>query len=221
MKKFTKITLPLLLVFGFVLINPSMGLAETEIPKVKLPVITTSAGQSTDVNTLNIIMEEADIKYDYCDVPSVDLLKKGVGLGDEKSGKGFHVEINTDFEAFPKGTPYKCIIIAIGSSLKGMGASGLTIEDEIKRLKAIIDYCKSNKIFIIAAHLGGISKRGAAGGDNERMIDAVAPSADYLIAVSDSNKDARFTNIAKNGNIPYTEIKYALGLVEIVQKIFK
>jgi hypothetical protein len=88
-------------------------------------------------------------------------------------------------------------------------------------VKEVIDYCKANKIFIIAVHVGGVSKRGAPGGDNERMIDAVAPFADYLVAVADSNKDGRFTTIANQEKIPFTEIKYALGLVEIVKKVFE
>lgn len=221
MKLYVKFIVLSVLVCGIAFIFPSPVFAETQVPKAKLPVLTTSAGQSPDVNTVNIIMEEAGIKFDYCDVPTVEMLKTGVGLGGKTSGEGFHVEIHTDLSKFKKGTPYKSIIFAIGASLKGMGASGLTIEDEVKRLKEVIDYCKANKIFIIAAHVGGVSKRGAPGGDNERMIDAVAPFADYLVAVADSNKDGRFTKITNEKKIPYTEIKYALGLVEIVKKVFE
>lgn len=202
------------------ILSPAIS-AETQVPKAKLPVLTTSAGQSPDVNTVNIIMEEAGLKYDYCDVPTAEMIKKGVGLGGKKSSQGFHVEIHTDLSKFKNGTPYKSIIIAIGASLKGMGASGLTVDDEVKRLKAIIDYCKANKIFIIAVHVGGVSKRGAAGGDNERMIDAVAPFADYLVVVTDSNKDGRFTKIATEKKLLLTEIKYALELVDIIKKVYE
>jgi len=197
--------------------------AEAEdIPQAQYPVLTTSAGQSTDIETLNIIAEEAGIKYDYCDVPTPEILNDGVGLGGRESADtGFHVEIHSDLEKFPTGTPYKTIIFAIGASLKGMGASGLTIEDEEKRLKEVIDYCKKNDIFIIALHVGGVSKRGAPGGDNERMIDAVAPYADYIIAAKDSNKDGRFTNIAKDKGLPFTEVEYALGVVDILKKVFE
>jgi len=52
----------------------------------------------------------------------------------------------------------------------------LTVETEEARLKRIIDYCKQNKIVIIGVHVGGAALRGAPGSDNERMIDAVAPS---------------------------------------------
>jgi hypothetical protein len=193
-----------------------------EIPKAQYPVMTTSAGQSTDVETLNIIAEEAGISYDYCDVPTVEILNDGVGMGGRESADtGFHVEINTDLAKYPNGTPYKTIMFAIGASLKGMGASGLTIEDEEKRLKEVIDHCKENNIFIVAVHIGGVSKRGAPGGDNERMIDTVTPFADYIIVAKDSNKDGRFTTIAKEKNIPLTEVEYALGVVDIMKQVFE
>lgn len=221
MKSLKKLTIFSVLVCGLIFALPASGLQDTKIPNAEFPILTTSAGQSPDVTTLNIILEEAGLKYDYCDVPDVEMLKAGVSLAGKESAEGFHVEINTDLEKYPEGTPYKTIIFAIGASLKGMGASGLTIEDEEKRLKSLIDYCKENNIFIIAVHVGGLSKRGAPGGDNEKMIDTVAPFADYLVAASDSNKDGRFTTIAKEKEIPFTEIEYALDLVDILKQVFE
>ncbi|MFB0564068.1 MAG: DUF6305 family protein, partial [Candidatus Aminicenantaceae bacterium] len=177
--------------------------------------------QSPDVTTVNIICEEAGIKYDYCDVPTAEMIGTGVGLAGKESAPGFHVEIYTDLETFPTGTPYKTVIFAVGASLKGMGASGLTVDAEVSRLEKIIEYCKEKKIFIIAVHVGGASKRGAPGSDNERMIDAVAPFADYLVVTGDSNKDGRFTNIAKEKGIPFTQIEYALDLVDIFKQVFQ
>lgn len=211
--------LALFIIVGFILTFPLN--AQTKIPKASLPILTTSAGQSNDVNTINIILEEAGIKYDYCDVPDVDLIKSGVGLADRESGPGFHVEVYTDLSKYPKGTPYKTVILAIGASLKGMGASGLTVEAEEARLKRIVDYCQKNKIFMIAVHVGGSALRGAPGSDNERMIDAVAPYANYIIVTKDSNKDGRFTSIAKTRNIPLTEVDYALDLVKIFKEVFQ
>ncbi len=195
--------------------------AQTAVPKAKLPVLTTSAGQSNDVTTVNIVLEEAGLGFDYCDVPETDLVKAGVGLADKESGPGFHVEIYTDLAKFPKGTPYRTLIMAIGASLKGMGASGLTIETEEARLKRVIDTCKQNKIFLVAVHVGGTALRGAPGSDNERMIDAVAPFADCLIVTKDSNKDGRFTTIAQAKKAPLIEVDYALDLVGIMKQMFE
>lgn len=199
----------------------SLLFAGQALPKAGLPVLTTSAGQSTDVTTLNIVLDEAGIGYDYCDVPTVEMAADGVGLGGRESGPGFHVEVTTDLDKYPAGTPFKAVAFAIGASLKGMGASGLTLDSEEARLKSLIDYCKKNKIFVLAVHIGGESKRGPAGSDNERMIDAVAPFADYIVVTKDSNKDGRFTKIAEAKKIPLTEIEYALGLVDIVKQVLQ
>jgi hypothetical protein len=199
----------------------SLGYGQTSVPKAKLPVLTTSAGQSNDVTTINIVLEEAGIGFDYCDVPDVDMMKAGVGLADKESGPGFHAEVYTDLARFPKGTPYSTVIFAIGASLKGMGASGLTIETEEARLKRIIDFCKQNKIFMIAVHVGGAALRGAPGSDNERMIDAVVPFVDYMIVTKESNKDGRFTKIAQSRKAPLTEVDYALDLVGVLKQVFQ
>ena len=206
---------------GLLLLASLSNATTADIPKSSLPVLNTSAGQSADVETLNVICEEAGVTYDYCDVPTMDLIKAGVGLADKESGPGFHVEVNTDLAIYPKGTPYKTILFAIGASLKGMGASGLTVDAEVKRLKEIIDYCKQEKIFIIAMHAAGTSGRGAPGSDNEKMIDAVAPFADYIIVAADSNKDGRFDSIAKDKGIPITQVEYALEIVDILKQVFE
>ena len=216
-----KLFLSLTFISAILIFLSAPGLAEEIMSKAQLPVLTTSAGQSTDVTTLNIIMEEAEILYDYCDTPGLDLLAEGVGLGGRESGEGFHAEVYTDLDTYPKGTPYKTIIFAIGASLKGMGASGLTIDSEVARLTSLIDYCKKNNIFIIAIHAGGASKRGPTGSDNEKMIDAVAPFVDYLIVVEDSNKDGRFTKISEENGIPISQVDYALDIVSILQQVFQ
>lgn len=221
MKKLKIFSLTLPVVLSIALILSAVDLAQTDVPRAKLPVLTTSAGQSNDVVTMNIILEEAGIKYDYCDIPNVELIDTGVGLADKESGTGFHAEVYTDLDTFPKGTPYKTIVFAIGASLKGMGASGLTVSAEESRLKKIIDYCKKKGIFIIATHVGGGTTRGAPGSDNEKMIDAVAPFADFLVVIADSNKDGRFTNIAKEKGIPLAQKEYALDLVDIFKQVFK
>jgi hypothetical protein len=208
-----------IVILGGVLLVAAGGFGQAP-PKAGMPVLTTSAGQSPDVETLNIVMEEAGLAYDYCDAPTAELVATGVGLGGKVSGPGFHVEIGTDLAKFPKGTAYRTVIFAIGASLKGMGASGLTLESEEARLKKILETCRRNKILVIAVHVGGESKRGAPKSDNERMIDAVAPFADYLIVTKDSNKDGRFSAIAKAGNIPLSEVDYALGVVDLLKQAF-
>jgi hypothetical protein len=191
-----------------------------ELPKAEFPVLTTSAGQSNDVVVLNILCDEAGILYDYCDVPTVELIAAGVGLGGAQPAPGFHVEVHTDLNKYPVGTPYKTVLVAIGASLKGMGASGLTVETEIARLKAVLTYCKEQGMLIVGVHIGGQAARGAPGSENELMIDTVAPFVNYLIVTEEGNFDGRFTKIAEERNIPITIVKYAIDVIPVLKTLF-
>ncbi|MFB0564239.1 MAG: DUF6305 family protein, partial [Candidatus Aminicenantaceae bacterium] len=85
MKSVMKLSLFLTLTCGVLFYFSASSLADTNLPKAKLPVLTTSAGQSPDVTTVNIICEEAGIKYDYCDVPTAEMIGTGVGLAGKES----------------------------------------------------------------------------------------------------------------------------------------
>lgn len=214
-----KLTLLAFVLAGLLVAVPALA-DEEAIPVLSYPVITTTAGQSADIITLNILVEEAGVAYDYCDVPTVEMLAAGVGLGGAVSGPGFHVEYNSDTEAYPTGTPFATFIVVIGASLKGMGASGLTISTEVSRTEELLGYCRENGIFVVAVHIGGLVARGADEGDNEVMIDAVTPYADYIIVTAEGNYDGRFTRIAEEREIPLTEIDYALGVIDVLMKAF-
>jgi len=116
--------------------------------------------------------------------------------------------------------PYKTLLIVIGSSAKGLGASGITIDDEIARLEIMIKEAKRLNMQIIAAHIEGTARRDNERGPNERSIDAVAPFADYIIVQKDGNADGRFTKIAEENNIPLTIIDNTLDLIQVIEKMY-
>ena len=189
-----------------------------EPPKASLPLLSTSAGQSSGAVIVNALCDRIGLKYDYCDVPTAEQLASGVGLGDFKTGAGFHLTSKSDA---PKGTPYKAVIFAVGASLKGMGASGLSIDTEVARVRKLIDYCKKNKILVVAVHAEGKSRRGKPGSDNELIIDAVLPYADYIIATEAGDFDKRFEEIAKKSGAPLSIIKQSTEMTALLQKMFK
>jgi hypothetical protein len=57
------------------------------------------------------------------------------------------------------GTPFKSIIIVMGASLKGMGASGISIDDELSRTSKLIEEARRQGITIIGAHIEGMKRR--------------------------------------------------------------
>jgi len=123
------------------------------------------------------------------------------------------------------GSPYKSLIIVMGASLKGMGAAGISMDDEISRTEALILEAHNQGIKIIGAHIEGIKRRaqGASVGDNtdEKSIDTVAPNSQLLIIRKDGNEDGRFTVIGDEKNIPLIIVEKNLDLFQELQKIFK
>jgi hypothetical protein len=203
MKTIFRICSLLFLAFLFGANSLFLGARQASPPKASPPILLTACGQSPDTSTMKVVIQKSKIPYDLVELATVqDLAKK-------KSS----------------GTPYKTIIILMGASLKGMGAAGISIEDEIKRTSELIDAAKRDKILIIGAHIGGMKRRaqGAAVGDNtdELSIDAVAPKSDMLIVLKEGNEDGRFTVIAKQKKIPMIEVEKNLDLIPEIEKLFK
>jgi len=203
----------LFLIFSFA----TLSLIATEVEKVEFPVVLTSGGQSDEVNTVIYLAEEIDIPFDYCDILSKDEFAAGVGLGGATKGQGKHVTISSEE---PEGTQFKTLWIALGASLKGMGASGLSVNDEVTRLNALIEYAKANDIKILTFAIGGEIRRGLQGSPNEAMIDAVAPHSDLIVVTAETNMDDRFDKIAEENGIPLIEVESAFDLLDTIPEIF-
>lgn len=116
--------------------------------------------------------------------------------------------------------PYQTLMVVIGSSAKGLGASGITIDQEITRLERMIGETKRLGLYLIAVHLEGGARRGKPGSADERSIDAIAPFADYLIVAKESDQDGRFTKIASDKQIPLTFIDSAIDFMQVAKIMF-
>ncbi len=188
-----------------------------------LPVLMNCAGQSGGIFTVEALMNRGKVPFDWSDIPDAKDVAAGVGLptmkSKEEGGTGdAYVRLNS---TAPKGTAYKTVIFVIGYSLKGMGASGLTMADELKRINGIIDYCVKNKVKMIGMHIEGQPMRGKPGSEFEQIIDAVAPKMNCLIVEENSNQDGKFTDIAKKANIPLITLPKATNdKINVLKEIF-
>jgi len=175
-----------------------LSASQAQAPKAFPPVLVTSCGQSQAPEMLNTILRRVGLAYDIVPAAAVKDLK---------------------------AKPYKTLIVTMGASLKGMGAAGVSIEDELKRIADLIDAAKKDKITIVGAHIEGMKRRaqGAEAGDttDELSIDAVGPKSDLLFVHKDGNTDGRFTAIAQQKKIPLIEFAKNLDMVAELTKIFK
>ena len=171
--------------------------AQPPAPKAQAPVLVTSCGQSPGPLKLTVFLKKLGIEHDYKpDATDKDLASK----------------------------KYKTLIVVTGASLKGMGAAGVSMKDELSRTAAIIDAAKKGGVLLVGAHIEGMARRsqGAEAGDNsdEQSIDAVCPRSQALLVRKDGDEDGRFTAIAKKANIPMIAFEKNLEIEGVLKTLF-
>ena len=115
---------------------------------------------------------------------------------------------------------YSCLVVVIGSTDKGLGASGITIEDELARLEKMVEKAKELELPIVAVLLEKDKRSDISTNANERCIDAICPNADWMIVVADGNKDGRFDALKEEYGIPLTVIDTTLDFTELAKQAF-
>ena len=99
---------------------------------------------------------------------------------------------------------YETLILVIGGSGKGLGAAGVSIDDEVQRAKDLIAKAKQLGMFIIGIHVGGADRMGA---NTLALLPVELPSLNYLIVRKDGDIDGVFTKAAKQYKYPITVIE--------------
>jgi len=191
----------LLLVIGGLAWSPAM--AQKQTIKLEQPVLLTSCGQSPGPLKIKVFLAKLKIDYVY------DLQASEGDLAAKKK----------------EGKPFKSLIIVTGASLKGMGASKVSIEDELDRAKKLIAEARKQGIKVVGAHVEGMERRaqGAAPGDNsdELSIDAVCPQSDLLLVRKDGDEDKRFTAISTGKKIPQVTFEKNMELSDVLKNLYQ
>lgn len=176
---------------------PAAASAQAQSPKAQAPVLVTSCGQSPGPLKITVFFKQLQVEFEY---------KAEATVKDLAAGK------------------FKSLIIVTGASLKGMGAAGVSMKDELTRTAALIAEAKKLGVPLIGSHVEGMERRaqGAAPGDNsdELSIDAVCPKAQFLIVRKDGDEDGRFTTIAKQAKIPLILFEKNLELKDVLKNVY-
>ena len=189
-------SLPVALVFALLVTATAHGAVSGAVPpKGQAPLLITNAGQGPGAKMVRLLVQRSGAITDF------------------------------DYNAEPQPTdlqkrPFKTVMVVLGSTAKGLGASGITIDQEIERLNAMIVEARRLKMQIVCVLLEGKARRGKPGGADERCIDAIAPFADYLVVKKDGNEDGRFDAISRKTKAPLTFIDDAIDFGDVVKVMY-
>lgn len=153
-----------------VTLGASLPVVAQQPLETPLPVLVTSSGQALDAFAVQTMLTRAGVENTYNNLATAE-----------------------DLDGF--GT----ILIAMGASVKGFGAAGITAETELDRTRALIDASQAAGIPVIGIHIGGEERRG---GLSEQFVDLVAGASDALVVSVPGNTDGRFTQLADERGIP-------------------
>ncbi|MCK5134462.1 MAG: hypothetical protein KAR19_01645 [Bacteroidales bacterium] len=138
--------------------------------KFESPILITSAGQSADVKLVKLLAARQQL------------------------------EATTVLMAEPSDVEgVKSIVIVPGFSSKGLGAAGISQEEEMNRVKELVNLANSKEIPIIMVHVGGNARRQ---GQSDAFNELIANNSKYMIVVAQGDEDQFFTNIASKRGIP-------------------
>ncbi|MFV0497140.1 MAG: DUF6305 family protein [Candidatus Fimivivens sp.] len=153
------------------------------------PILLTSAGQSADVEMVKVMVEKNGLTYTMQGLATPD------DLGDNKT-----------------------LMLAIGGSSKGLGAAGIDAEQELDRIKKLIDAADAKGMSIVAVHIGGEARRGDL---SDKFIAPSFEKADYAIVVKDGDKDNLMAGLASEAGIPMDVVASMGEVVAPLKAAFK
>lgn len=162
----------------------------TKSDKFEAPVLVTSFGQSTDGSMIEQVMKRLKtVSYTYNPTATAK-----------------------DLDGI------KTVVIAVGNSTKGLGAAGISQEQETSRAKEFMAAAQKSGVKVICCHIGGATRRGSL---SDAFADMVLPLSSYIVVKEDGNEDGKFTTFAKNNNVPITLVYGSKDTVDAFKAIFK
>lgn len=158
----------------------SGAIAQTTVPadligSFSAPGFITSAGQTSDAAIVKVLANTR--------------LKLGFGY---------------DIAAKPQAIAgAKTLVLVLGASNKGLGAAGLSLEQEMDRVKAVIAEAKKDGVKIISMHTGGTARRGES---SNKLIELCVSVSSVAIVVKGGNEDGFFNELCQKSSAALIEV---------------
>jgi len=164
-----------LLLCAFVAAASASVFAQKTTAFAEKPAFVTAVGQSADFEMVKILLQRNNIPF------SADTLIKADKLD----------------------SSFKTLILVVGGSSKGLGAAGISADQELERAQALLKKAQELKMTIITVHLGGAQRRGPM---SDGFIKLCVPVSDYVIIVQTGDEDGLFTQMTQKKGIALTKV---------------
>lgn len=128
--------------------------------------------------------------------------------------------VDVPYAADVDARDYSAIVIVIGSTDKGLGATGITIDQEIARVDEVVARANEKGVPVIAVMLEKDKRSDIKTNSNERCIDAVCPHASWMIVTADVNTDGRYDAFKAENGTPLTILDSSMDFISLVQQAF-
>ena len=128
--------------------------------------------------------------------------------------------VDVPYAADVDARDYSAIVIVIGSTDKGLGATGITIDQEIARVDEVVARANEKGVPVIAVMLEKDKRSDVKTNSNERCIDAVCPHASWMIVTADVNTDGRYDAVKAENGTPLTILDSSMDFISLVQQAF-
>ncbi|MCP4755822.1 MAG: hypothetical protein GY866_33580 [Proteobacteria bacterium] len=178
-----------LLIFTMLFFISTASAADWDEITLEPPVLITSIGQSPDALMVKVLMRRNRIKFTHDNLAKPEMLDR-----------------------------HKSVIMVVGYSGKGLGAAGISKEQEIARSRALLDAAKAKKIPIVMAHIGGKSRMGPS---SQVLIEMVAEKADCLVYVASPELEAPFAKMVETYGMPAKSAKKISKTGPLFKELFK
>lgn len=153
------------------------------------PILLTSCGQSADVLMMKTLLARDSLSFEF--LPSATA---------------------ADLEGMGS------LIIVLGGSSKGLGAAKISESDEVARVTALAAAADKAGIPILAAHIGGLNRRGPLSDPFNRLG---AEHASRIVVVKGGDDDGFFAKIAAGKSVPLDTLDTALDIAPLLTEIYR
>lgn len=168
-----------------------------KMPKASGPAVVTSLGQTPGALMVKMLCDQIKVKA------TEDVLYTASQLTAASK---------------KKATAPKTLFVTMGTSLKGMGAAGVDLDSEVKRVTELVATAHKLGMLVVGTQIEGLSRR--TDQSDERSNKTVCSLADMLIIRKEVDNDGFFSKVAKDRKIPIAFVDSPLETTNVLMPLF-